>query len=152
MGCASSSARPPQIDIWVKFESVTGDHPILNGPGPPGHLGALRDFHRRSSLYGDFRPGQRMAGTPPAPSTTRCRRPRRPAQTHAAARCARQGGKTIAEPARAARQIYNSQYGFDIKGNGDYAFKWQPDANKWHYITVRRNALRLFARAGARRR
>ena len=29
-------------------------------------------------------------------------------------------------------QIYNSIFGFDINGNGDYAFQWQPEAMVWN--------------------
>ena len=33
-------------------------------------------------------------------------------------------------------QIYNSIFGFDINGNGDYAFQWQPEPMVWNYIAV----------------
>ena len=40
-------------------------------------------------------------------------------------------------------QIYNGEFGFDINGNGDYTWKWQPGQgvsgmrpNQWYYITV----------------
>jgi hypothetical protein len=44
-------------------------------------------------------------------------------------------------------QIYDGDFGFDINGNGDYVFEWQPysadrpqenpmQPNQWYYITV----------------
>eukprot|EP01052_Picozoa_sp_SAG31_P042163 SAG31_NODE_6605_length_1954_cov_2.375741_2_plen_101_part_01 len=33
-------------------------------------------------------------------------------------------------------QIYDSVYGFDVNGNGDRSFDWQPTAGEWNLLTV----------------
>eukprot|EP01051_Picozoa_sp_SAG22_P008683 SAG22_NODE_679_length_7944_cov_2.240408_2_plen_769_part_00 len=33
-------------------------------------------------------------------------------------------------------QIYNGEFGFDVNGNGDYTYKWQPQPQQWYYITA----------------
>eukprot|EP01051_Picozoa_sp_SAG22_P003441 SAG22_NODE_167_length_16764_cov_34.845245_5_plen_742_part_00 len=33
-------------------------------------------------------------------------------------------------------QIYSSQYGFDVNGNGDRTFAWQPTAGEWNLLSV----------------
>jgi hypothetical protein len=33
-------------------------------------------------------------------------------------------------------QIYRGKYGFDVNGNGDYEFAWQPLSGSWHLLTV----------------
>eukprot|EP01043_Picozoa_sp_COSAG02_P001714 COSAG02_NODE_36_length_48934_cov_144.851029_39_plen_581_part_00 len=33
-------------------------------------------------------------------------------------------------------QIYNSEFGFDINGNGDFTFSWVPPTDEWVYISV----------------
>jgi len=33
-------------------------------------------------------------------------------------------------------QIYDSEFGFDINGNGDYKFMWKPPVDEWVYISV----------------
>lgn len=33
-------------------------------------------------------------------------------------------------------QIYNGEFGFDVNGNGDYTFAWQPNRDEWVLISV----------------
>lgn len=33
-------------------------------------------------------------------------------------------------------QIYDSEFGFDINGNGDFTFSWLPPVDEWVYISV----------------
>ena len=33
-------------------------------------------------------------------------------------------------------QIYAGQFGFDVNGQGDRTFRWQPEPDSWYYISV----------------
>ena len=62
------------IDTWVKFETIEGDHPIMN---------------EDNWDFGDLH-----------------------------------------------YQIYHGEFGFDVNGNGDYTYTWQPSPQTWYYITA----------------